>query len=316
MKLKVFKKYIEEKLVKGWIYSFISSFDFLILFVKKLNDNLRLCVNYRVLNRMIIKNRYFISLIIKIMNWIRKVKKFSYINIYNIFHWIYIIEDDEWKTIFRIHYNHFEYLIIFFDLYNILAIFQYYINDILYDFLNEFYVIYLNDIFIYINEIHEDHVKHVHQILQHFLDYDLYIKLKKYKFHIQETRFLNFIISSNDIIMNLEYIFIIINWSIFNSIHDIQVFLEFYNFYYRFIDLYSHEILIIIILFHKISSIFQWISQIQKVFEYLKYFFTQISIFYHFNSKISIYLYINISKSIISDIIYQFHNNNLYFIIF
>ena len=72
-------------------------------------------------------------------------------------------------------------------------------------------MIYLNDVFIYIDEIHEDHVKHVYQILQCFLDHDLYIKLEKYEFHIQETRFLDFIIFSNNIIMNSEYIFIIIN---------------------------------------------------------------------------------------------------------
>ena len=102
-------------------------------------------------------------------------------------------------------------MIIFFNLYNISAIFQYYINDILYDFLNEFYIIYLNNILIYIDEIHENHIKYIYQILQYFLDHDLYIKLEKYEFHIQEIQFLNFIIFSNNIIMDFEYIFIIID---------------------------------------------------------------------------------------------------------
>ena len=112
--------------------------------------------------------------------------------------------------IFHIHYNHFKYLIILFNLYNILITFQYYINDILYDFLDEFYMIYLNNVFIYIDETHEDHVKHVYQVLQYLLDHDLYIKLEKCEFHIQETCFLDFIISLNDIIINLDYINIII----------------------------------------------------------------------------------------------------------
>ena len=60
--------------------------------------------------------------------------------------------------IFHIYYNHFKYLIMFFDLYNTFTIFQYYINNILYDFLDEFYMIYLNDILIYINDTHEKHV--------------------------------------------------------------------------------------------------------------------------------------------------------------
>ena len=75
----------------------------------------------------------------------------------------------------------------FFDLYNTFTTFQYYINDILHDFLDEFYMTYLNDVFIYIDETHENHVKYIYQIFQHFLDYDLYIKSKKYEFHIQET---------------------------------------------------------------------------------------------------------------------------------
>ena len=78
-------------------------------------------------------------------------------------------------------------MIISFDLYNIFTIFQYYINDILHDFLDEFYMIYLNDIFIYTNETHEDHIKYIHQVFQRLFNYDLYIKLEKYEFHIQET---------------------------------------------------------------------------------------------------------------------------------
>ena len=72
-------------------------------------------------------------------------------------------------------------------------------------------MIYLNDIFIYINNIHEKHVEHVYQVFQYFFNYDLYIKFEKYEFHIQETRFLGFVIFSSNIVMNFEYIFIIID---------------------------------------------------------------------------------------------------------
>src|SRR5947207_9826943 len=68
LEFKVFKEYIQDKLKKELIHSFISSFDFSILFIKKFDDNLCLYVDYRVLNHMIIKNYYFISLITKIMH--------------------------------------------------------------------------------------------------------------------------------------------------------------------------------------------------------------------------------------------------------
>src|SRR5205814_2274000 len=113
LELKILKEYIQDKLKKEFIYSFISSFDSSILFIKKFDDNLRLYVDYRALNRMIIKNRYFISLIIEIMNRIKSAKHFIRLDIHDIFNHIYIAKENEYKTIFHIKYNHFEYLIIF-----------------------------------------------------------------------------------------------------------------------------------------------------------------------------------------------------------
>src|SRR5947207_13538117 len=133
---------------------------------------------------MIIKNHYFIFLIIEIMNQIKNTKYFIKFDIYNIFNYIHIAKRNEYKIIFYIKYNHFEYLIIFFDFCNAFAIFQFYINDALYEFLDEFCIIYLNDIFIYTNNLLEDHINHVYQVFQYLLDNDLYIKLEKYEFHI------------------------------------------------------------------------------------------------------------------------------------
>ena len=98
-----------------------------------------------------------------------------------------------------------------FDLCNTSVIFQVYINDVLRDFLDDFYMIYLDDVFIYIDDTHEKHVQYVHQVLQCLLDHDLYAKLEKCEFHIRETRFLGFIVSSDDIAMDSEHIFIIID---------------------------------------------------------------------------------------------------------
>src|SRR5947207_2357922 len=95
---------------------------------------------------MIIKNCYFISFIIEIMNQIKDIKYFIKFNIYNIFNHIYIAKENEYKIVFHIKYNHFKYLIILFNLCNASIIFQFYINDILYEFLNEFYIIYLDNI--------------------------------------------------------------------------------------------------------------------------------------------------------------------------
>ena len=102
-------------------------------------------------------------------------------------------------------------MIIFFDFYNAFTIFQFYINDILYKFLNKFYIIYLDDIFIYINNSLENYINHIYQVFQCFFDNDFYIKFEKYKFHIQEIKFLNFIILFNNFTINSNHIIIIIN---------------------------------------------------------------------------------------------------------
>ena len=119
LELKVLKEYIQDNLKKEFIHSFILSFDSPILFVKKFDDNLHLCVDYRVLNRMIIKNHYSIPLIIEIMDRIKDAKCFIKLDIRDIFNHIYIVEEDKYKIIFRTRYDHFEYLIISFDLCNI-----------------------------------------------------------------------------------------------------------------------------------------------------------------------------------------------------
>ena len=180
--LKVLKKYLEDKLFKGLIHPSISSFDSPVLFVKKSDGNLRLCVDYRALNRMTIKNRYSIPLITEIMDRIRNAKEFTRVDIRDIFHRICIAEGDEYKTAFRIRYDHFEYLIMPFDLCNAPAIFQSYINDVLREFLDEFCVVYLDDVLIYTDDTHEEHVQHVRQILQRLLDHDLYANLRSANF--------------------------------------------------------------------------------------------------------------------------------------
>ena len=187
---KILKEYIQDNLKKEFIYLFILSFDSSILFIKKFDDNLYLYINYRILNRMIIKNYYLISFIIEIMNRIKDVKYFIKFDIWNIFNHIYIIKENKYKIIFYIKYDHFEYLIIFFDLCNILIIFQFYINDILYEFLDEFCIIYFDDIFIYIDDSLENHINHIHQILQYLLDNNFISNSRNTNFIFKKSNFL------------------------------------------------------------------------------------------------------------------------------
>ena len=120
-----------------------------ILFIFKKNNNLHLCMNYQDLNKITVKNHHSLSLISETLDRLNKVKQFTKLNLKNVYHCFRIQHEDESKIMFHTHYDYFKYIIMSFDLINASVIFQTYINKILTKLLNEFYVIYLNDILIF-----------------------------------------------------------------------------------------------------------------------------------------------------------------------
>jgi len=154
-----------------------------ILFVKKLEDKFRFCVNYKDLNVIIVKNRYFLSLIFKTLNYLSRVKIFIKLNIIFAFNRLRIQEKDEAFIVFRIRFDLFEYLIMLFDLCNELASFQEYINNILQEFLDKFCIAYLNDILIY-NDNKLEHEIYVKLIFQKLREVDLQANIIKCEFHV------------------------------------------------------------------------------------------------------------------------------------
>ena len=153
--------YLDDILAKDWIQYSTSSVGSFILFVSKKNNNLRLYVDYRGLNKVTIKNRHSLSLISETLDRLNEVKRFTKLDLKNTYHRIRIRKGDKWKTAFRTRYDHFEYLIMLFDLINASATFQTYINKSLTGLIDNFCVVYLNDILIYSSsqEEHLDHVK-------------------------------------------------------------------------------------------------------------------------------------------------------------
>ena len=119
------------------------------LFVKKTNDNLRLCVNFRDFNEIIIKNKYSFSLLFETLNRFAYVKRFIKLDIRNVYYRIRIRKSDEWKTTFRTRYDQYEYQMMLFELANAFATFQFYVNEALKSYIDVFCVIYLNDVLIY-----------------------------------------------------------------------------------------------------------------------------------------------------------------------
>ena len=109
LELETLKTYIKTNLANGFIGPFKSPAGAPIFFVQKLNDSLRLCVNYQGLNNLKIKNRYLLPLISESLNWLRQAKQFIQLILTSAYHWIRIKEKNKWKTAFRTRYGHFEY---------------------------------------------------------------------------------------------------------------------------------------------------------------------------------------------------------------
>ena len=254
LELKVLKEYIDRNLKKKWIRPSTSPFGSPVLFVKKPDGSLRLCVDYRALNRMTIKNRYPIPLISEIMDRIKGATRFTRLDVLDAFNRIRVGEGEEWKTAFRTRYGHFEYLVMPFGLCNAPASFQAYINDALRDYLDDFCVAYMDDVLVYSSGTLEEHIEHVRKVLSRLKEHGLFVKPEKCEFHVTETKFLGYIISPDGVRMDPERVKTIVEWPAPKSVHDLQVFLGFANFYRRFIEAHSRIVSPLTALLRKCSK--------------------------------------------------------------
>ena len=172
-----------------------------ILLIKKFEKNIRFCVNYCDLNIIIVKNRYFLLLISKIVNRLNRVKIFIKFNIIVVFNKLKIKKDDKFLIAFRTRFELFEYLIMLFKLCNDFASFHSYINDALREYLNNFCIAYLDDILIY-NDNKVEHKIYVKRVLTKLREVDLQINVIKCVFHVIEILYLKLTIIIKNVKMN------------------------------------------------------------------------------------------------------------------
>ena len=188
--LAILRAYLNKHFKNDFIKIFIFFVEAFILFVKKKNDTLRLCVNYRSLNFLTIKNRYFLSLIDESLNLLSKTRVYTSIDMITTYNRLRIKKNDEWKMTFRTRYEHFEYTVLFFDFTNAFATFQSFVNKILIERLNLTVIVYLNDIVIYFMN-KEQHIENVKWMLSRLRDHKLFINMKKCKFFKNNIDFLD-----------------------------------------------------------------------------------------------------------------------------
>ena len=277
--LEALRTYIDENLAKGFIRHSKSPAGSPILFVKKKDGSLRLCVDYRGLNKVTIRNRYPLPLIPELLDRLRTGRVFSKIDLRGAYNLVRIRPGDEWKTTFRTRYGLFEYRVMPFGLTNAPAVFQHMMNDIFREYLDQFMVAYLDDILIYSPDPNT-HEQHVRLVLSKLREYGLYAKFEKCAFERPSVEFLGYIVSPNGISMDQKKVVAIQEWQPPTRVRDVQSFLGFANFYRRFIKGFSSIAQPLVALTRK-DKPFRWTPVEQTAFESLKTAFMSAPILLH-----------------------------------
>src|SRR5882724_9652085 len=165
-------------LSKGFICSSQSPGSAPVLFAKKKDGTLRLCVDFRNLNKITQKDRYPIPLITNLLDQLWSMKVYTKLDLRAGYYNVCVTAGHEWKTAFQMHYGSFEFLVMPMGLTNAPATFQAFMNHIFRDMTDIFVVIYLDDILIFSNSL-EEHQVHIQRVLECLHKYDLHSKPEK-----------------------------------------------------------------------------------------------------------------------------------------
>ena len=175
----------------------------MVLFAKNKDKTLRLCIEYRQLNRVTIKNRYPLSRIDDLFNQLRGARVYCRIDLRTGYHQLRVRETDIPKTTFRTRYGHFEFTVTPFRLTNAPAAFMDLMYRVFQPYLDQFVVVFVDDILIH-SKTKEKHENHLGIVLQTLKEHQLYAKFSKCKFWLIEVKFLGYVVSASGVSVDLE----------------------------------------------------------------------------------------------------------------
>jgi len=229
--LQALREWLREMERTGKIQCSTSSAGSPILFVPKPNrGGLRLCVDYRGLNKITIPNQYPLLLMQELQDRVQGAQWFTKIDLKNGFNLIRIREGDEWKTTFRTHYGLYEFKVMPFGLTNAPSTFQDMMNHVLLDILDVGILAYMDDILIY-GKTREEHDGLVKEVLKRLRKNGLAVSPEKCTWSAQEVEFLRYIIGKKGVEMSTGKIEAVLAWETPRSVTEVQSFLRFANFY-------------------------------------------------------------------------------------
>ena len=261
-------KTIKELLEKGLIRPSTSPYGAPILFVAKKDGTLRMCVDYRALNKLTVKNRYPLPRIDDLLDQLYGARYFSTLDLASGYHQIGVYTPDIPKTAFRTYLGHFEWNVMPFGLCNAPATFQNAMNNLFGQRIGIFVLVYMDDILIF-SKTKEDHFKHLDEVLTLLTKHGYHINEKKCAFLQTELKFLGHTISADGLKVDQDKIQVLKTWSPPTDKSGIRSLLGFGNYFRRFIYKYSDMVLPLLNL-TKQNTPTIWTPECQKSFEQLK----------------------------------------------
>ncbi|KAL0541162.1 hypothetical protein IC582_021201 [Cucumis melo] len=222
--LKELKVQLQELLDKGFIRPSVSPWGAPVLFVKKKDGSMRLCIDYRELNKVTVKNRYPLPRIDDLFDQLQGATVFSKIDLRSGYHQLRIKDEDVPKTAFRSRYGHYEFIVMSFGLTNAPAVFMDLMNRVFREFLDTFVIVFIDDILIY-SKTEAEHEEHLRMVLQTLRDNKLYAKFSKCEFWLKQVSFLGHVVSKAGVSVDPAKIEAVAGWTRPSTVSEVRSFL-------------------------------------------------------------------------------------------
>ncbi|GJZ08881.1 putative reverse transcriptase domain-containing protein [Tanacetum coccineum] len=233
--MKELSEQLQELSDKGFIRPSSSPWGAPVLFVKKKDGSFHMCIDYRELNKLTVKNRYPLPRINDLFDQLQGSSVYSKIDLRSGYHQLRVREEDIPKTAFRTRYGHYEFQVMPFGLTNAPAVFMDLMNRVCKPYLDKFVIVFIDDILVY-SKNKQEHKEHLKLILELLKKEELYAKFSKCEFWIPKVQFLGHVIDSKGIHVDPAKIEAIKDWASPKSPTEIRQFLGLAGYYRRFIE--------------------------------------------------------------------------------